>query len=127
MERAAQQGAQQIAGLRPEEYPSPEQRPKLKEHYFEFLRSSAVGKPAKDESTEALFKGLNSPVMGVLYNSTSKHPYYRVFASQERIAAESLLRYLNLVARTGPAHGMCSECESMFIKGKGDRKFCSEC
>jgi hypothetical protein len=97
MERAARPGAQQVKGLPAVEYPNPKQRPELKKHYFGLLRSSALGKPHESESRDALLAALNCPVMGLNYSPSSGHTY-RIFGSEERISAESLLQYLNLVA-----------------------------
>jgi hypothetical protein len=99
----------------------------LNNHFFDLLRQAAQRQPPNEKQLEALGMALNQPVTVYRYSPTSEQPYGRMVLSGARANAEHLERYLNLIVRCSPVHGLCGQCGSMFIQGKGSRKFCPEC
>jgi hypothetical protein len=100
---------------------------RLKEHFLGLLRQSARHESPSKDQLGALIVALNRPVIQLTYAPNSSPSYSISSASSERHDAEHLLRYLNLIERCGPVHGLCGQCGAMFILGKGIRKFCAEC
>lgn len=77
-----------------------------------------------DEELKTLLDALNSPLVSLtwsIYRTIDTKP------SVVRAAADHLLAYLNLIAQCGAMHALCADCGVMFIRGRGDRKFCKSC
>lgn len=99
----------------------------LTTHFFDLLRQSAKNQPPTAEQLEALIVALNLPITACTYLPYVPDPYMVSSVEPERIDAQNLVRYLNLIAHCGPVHGLCAQCEALFILEKGNRKFCTKC
>src|SRR5262249_43810147 len=99
----------------------------LKAHGFDLLRQSAKHQPPTEDQLRVLILALNQPINAFTFSPHFPNPYIVSSVSTARIDAENLVRYLNLIEGCGPVHGLCSQCEAMFILEKGNRRFCVEC
>jgi hypothetical protein len=92
--------------------------------FFRLLESPIEGRPGESEMA-TLNDALNESSCNLGWDPNTRTFVTESFGPRE--AGESLLAYLNIIARCGPVHGLCGDCGTMFLRNKGKRLFCVPC
>lgn len=91
--------------------------------FFSILMKVANSTSPTAKELRVLLDALNQPKHYVSWEIDMP-----VFESRgSRDVAEELVEYLRMTSMCGPVHGVCAECNAMFIRSTGERKFCNTC
>jgi len=87
--------------------------------------SATTALSADSEELRILGDALNMPSCNVGWNEKTRTIVTEAYGPRE--AGESLMAYINQIARCGPVHASCADCGVMFMRKKGERQSCEPC
>jgi len=93
--------------------------------FFRILEQTAVNGNPSRKDLDTLLDALNERKHYLDWEDNMA----KSSSDGSRDVAEKLLEYLRLSSFFGPVHGLCAdpECGVMFVRRRGDRKFCHDC